>query len=75
MVEANVEDALVPVGLGLGRCGWGGCGRRGSVYCKEVFSKHKCSWETKNLQHPARDTVAHLRCDLRIALLGARRGR
>lgn len=32
IVEVDGEDASVPVGLGLGRCGWGGCGSRGSVY-------------------------------------------
>lgn len=32
MVEADVEASALSVDLGFGRCGWGGCGRRGSVY-------------------------------------------
>jgi len=30
--EDGVEASSLVVGLGFGRCGWGGCGRRGRVY-------------------------------------------
>lgn len=31
-----LEEALVVLDFGSGRRGCGGCGRRGSVYCKRV---------------------------------------
>lgn len=30
--EEEVVASSPATGLGFGRCGWGGCGRRGSVY-------------------------------------------
>jgi hypothetical protein len=33
--EDGVVALSLAVGLGFGRCGWGGCGRRGSVYWRD----------------------------------------
>lgn len=40
MVEVDEAEASLPsVDFGVGRCGWGGCGRRGSVYYGNAFSR------------------------------------